>query len=73
MSFVRPEKRESFSIKEGDIFRIRAGTTSYLVNRDNSERLVLVKLYQPINTPGEFEVSSCALCIARPKLNFYIV
>ena len=55
---VREERRESFNIKQGDIFRIHAGTTTYLVNRDNNERLVLVKLIQPVNTPGQFEVST---------------
>ncbi|KAL8523009.1 hypothetical protein ACS0TY_013104 [Phlomoides rotata] len=49
------ERRESFNIKEGDIFRVKAGTTMYLINRDNNERLVLVKLVQSVNTPGEFE------------------
>lgn len=53
---VREERRESFNIREGDIFRIRAGTTAYLVNKDNNERLVLAKLIQPVNTPGNFEV-----------------
>ncbi|KAL1550182.1 vicilin-like protein [Salvia divinorum] len=55
VNMVRQERRESFNIKEGDIFRIHAGTTTYLVNRDNNERLVLVKLIQPVNTPGQFE------------------
>ncbi|KAG6429138.1 hypothetical protein SASPL_107178 [Salvia splendens] len=55
VNMVREERRESFNIKEGDIFRIHAGTTSYLVNRDNNERLVLIKLIQPVNTPGQFE------------------
>ncbi|XP_047960314.1 vicilin Cor a 11.0101 [Salvia hispanica] len=55
VNMVREERRESFNIKQGDIFRIHAGTTTYLVNRDNNERLVLVKLIQPVNTPGQFE------------------
>lgn len=58
MNMVREQRRESFNIKEGDIFRIHAGTTAYLVNRDNNERLVLVKLIQPVNTPGQFQVST---------------
>ncbi|XP_042055786.1 vicilin Cor a 11.0101-like [Salvia splendens] len=55
VNMVREERREGFNIKEGDIFRIHAGTTAYLVNRDNNERLVLVKLIQPVNTPGQFQ------------------
>lgn len=58
MSMVREERRESFNIREGDIFRIRAGTTAYLVNKGNSERLVLAKLLVPVNTPGNFEVQN---------------
>ncbi|KAL8513623.1 hypothetical protein ACS0TY_012924 [Phlomoides rotata] len=49
------ERRESFNVEEGDIFRVQAGTTTYLINRDNNERLILVKLIQPVNTPGEFQ------------------
>ncbi|GFP81981.1 vicilin-like antimicrobial peptides 2-2 [Phtheirospermum japonicum] len=55
VNLVRQEGRESFNIKQGDIYRIKAGTTSYLINRDNNEKLILVKLLQPINTPGHFE------------------
>ncbi|KAL3849885.1 hypothetical protein ACJIZ3_011767 [Penstemon smallii] len=55
VSLVRQEKRESFNIKQGDIMRIKAGTTSYLVNRDNKERLLLAKIVRPVNTPGQFE------------------
>ncbi|XP_057780858.1 vicilin Cor a 11.0101 [Salvia miltiorrhiza] len=55
VSTVRQDRRESFNIKEGDIFRINAGTTTYFVNRDNNDRLILVKLIQPVNTPGHFQ------------------
>ncbi|KAL3626078.1 hypothetical protein CASFOL_029627 [Castilleja foliolosa] len=55
VSFVRQDRRESFNVKQGDIFRVKAGTTTYLINRDNNEKLVLAKLLQPINTPGQFE------------------
>ncbi|XP_051120465.1 vicilin Cor a 11.0101-like [Andrographis paniculata] len=54
-SLVRQNRRESFNIKEGDVFRIRAGTTTYLVNRDNNEKLVLVKLAIPVSIPGHFQ------------------
>ncbi|KAI3460900.1 hypothetical protein Pfo_017563 [Paulownia fortunei] len=55
VSLVHQDRRESFNIRQGDILRIKAGTTTYLINRDNNERLVLAKLLKPINTPGEFE------------------
>lgn len=56
VSSVHQDRRESFNIREGDIFRVQAGRTTYLINSDNRERLVIVKLLQPVNTPGEFEV-----------------
>ncbi|KZV22527.1 sucrose-binding protein-like [Dorcoceras hygrometricum] len=55
VSLVTKDRRESFNIKEGDILRIKAGTTAYLINRDQNERLVLAKLLQPVSTPGNFE------------------
>ncbi|XP_073129325.1 vicilin Cor a 11.0101-like [Henckelia pumila] len=55
VSLVTKDRRESFNIKEGDILRIKAGTTAYLINRDQNERLVLAKLMQPVSTPGNFE------------------
>lgn len=58
MSLVHKERRESFNIRQGDLFRIKAGTTTYMINRDNNERLVLAKLIQPVNTPGQFEVAN---------------
>ena len=51
-----PDKRESFNLKLGDVMRIPAGTTVYLINRSNNEKLVIVKLLQPVSTPGHFEV-----------------
>lgn len=55
---MHKERRESFNIRQGDLFRIKAGTTTYMINRDNNERLVLAKLIQPVNTPGQFEVAN---------------
>lgn len=64
MSIARQENRESFNIKQGDVVRIKAGTSAYLVNQDNKQRLVLAKLLVPINTPGEFQVILyCLLCL----------
>lgn len=53
---VRSEKRESLNVRCGDILRIPSGTTVYLINRDNNEKLVIVKLLQPVSTPGIVEV-----------------
>lgn len=56
VSMVRSEKRESINIRCGDILRIPSGTTVYLINRDNNEKLVIIKLLQPVFTPGFVEV-----------------
>lgn len=53
---VRSEKRESLNVRCGDILRIPSGTTVYLINRDNNEKLVIVKLLQPVSIPGVVEV-----------------
>ncbi|KAL2556793.1 cupin family protein [Forsythia ovata] len=55
VSLVSEEKRESFNIQEGDILRISAGTTTYMINRDNHQKLVIAKLIRPVATPGYFE------------------
>lgn len=65
MSLVRQGKRESFNIRQGDVVRIRAGTTAYLINRDNSRRLILAKLIVPVNAPGEFQVTFVSLITCR--------
>lgn len=53
---LRSEKRESLNLRCGDILRIPSGTTVYLINRDNNEKLVIVKLLRPVFTPGVAEV-----------------
>lgn len=55
ISLVHSERRESLNLRRGDILRIPAGTTVYLINRDNNEKLVIAKLVQPVSTPGSFE------------------
>ncbi|KAL5561715.1 hypothetical protein UlMin_031462 [Ulmus minor] len=47
--------RESFNLEVGDILRIPAGITTYLVNRDEREKLFIVKLINPVSLPGRFE------------------
>lgn len=55
ISMVRQDKRESFNLNSGDVLRVPAGVTVYLINRSNNQKLVLVKLLQPVFTPGHFE------------------
>lgn len=63
ITLLRPDGRQSVNLKQGDIFRVPAGTTVYLINRDNKEKLVIAKLVQPISTPGEFQVTSAQLVL----------
>ncbi|XP_059660480.1 vicilin Cor a 11.0101 [Cornus florida] len=56
ISLVRQDKRDSFNLRCGDVLRIPAGTTIYMINRDNNQKLVLIKLLKPVSVPGEFEV-----------------
>ncbi|KAF3634548.1 Vicilin-like antimicrobial peptides 2-3 [Capsicum annuum] len=55
LNWVRKGKRNSFNIRPGDIIRVHAGTTAYLINRENNENLFIPKLLRPISTPGQFE------------------
>ena len=56
VSLVRSKGRQSLSLQPGDIYRIPAGTTAYLINIDKSEKLVIASLIQPVSTPSKFEV-----------------
>lgn len=56
ISMVRSEKRESLNVRCGDILRISSGTTVYLINRDNNEKLVIITLLQPVFKPGVLQV-----------------
>ncbi|XP_047308118.1 vicilin Cor a 11.0101-like [Impatiens glandulifera] len=49
------DKRETFGLRKGDIIRIPSGTTVYLINKDRKEKLIVIKLLQPVSTPGHFE------------------
>ncbi|KAJ8547543.1 hypothetical protein K7X08_011129 [Anisodus acutangulus] len=55
LNLVRRGKRNSFNIRPGDVIRVHAGTTAYLINRENNENLVIAKLLRPVSTPGQFE------------------
>ncbi|KAK9083800.1 hypothetical protein Scep_030271 [Stephania cephalantha] len=55
VNLVRKEKRQSYNVRYGDIFKAQAGTIIYLVNNHEREDLWIVKLAVPVNTPGHFE------------------
>ncbi|GER34274.1 vicilin-like protein [Striga asiatica] len=48
-------ERYSFNLKQGDVMRVPSGSLMYLVNQDDNERLYVLKLLQPVNTPGRFK------------------
>ncbi|KAJ6846500.1 globulin-1 S allele-like [Iris pallida] len=48
-------RRESHNIRKGDIIRVHAGTVFYIINNSNDQKLQIVKLVQPVSTPGQFE------------------
>ncbi|XP_050364792.1 vicilin Cor a 11.0101 [Argentina anserina] len=55
ISMVRGEKRESHNLERGDILRVPAGTPVYIINRDENEKLFIVKLLRPVSLPDQFE------------------
>ncbi|XVF72380.1 hypothetical protein PTKIN_Ptkin12aG0117100 [Pterospermum kingtungense] len=57
ITLIHENKRESFNIERGDIIRVRIGTTIYLINRDENEKLFIVKFFQSVNLPGEYKVN----------------
>lgn len=56
ITLVRVNKRHSINVEEGDIVRVEAGTSIYMINRDQNQKLVIARLLQPVNLPGHFEV-----------------
>ncbi|KAK8556039.1 hypothetical protein V6N13_070110 [Hibiscus sabdariffa] len=55
ITFVTHKNKESFNVVRGVVVRIPAGSTVYLVNQDNKEKLTIAVLHRPVNNPGEFE------------------
>lgn len=53
---MRKENKESYNLRKGDILRVEAGTTHYIINRDNKEQLFIAKLLETISVPGEVQV-----------------
>ncbi|KAK4425648.1 Vicilin Car i [Sesamum alatum] len=55
ISYVWQNQRKSYNVKRGDVMRVPAGSILYLINRDDNEKLHVLKLLQPVNTPGRFK------------------
>lgn len=56
LTLVMKDTKQSFKIENGDVIRVPAGATTYLINNHTTENLSLVHLFQPVNTPDLFEV-----------------
>ncbi|PQQ11124.1 vicilin GC72-A [Prunus yedoensis var. nudiflora] len=54
-TLLMQDRKESFNMEHGDVIRVPAGATTYLVNNNNDETLRIAKLLQPVNNPGRFE------------------
>ncbi|KAJ4822088.1 hypothetical protein Tsubulata_041573, partial [Turnera subulata] len=48
------EKKESHNLEFGDVMRVPAGATIYLINPNDNEKLRVAMLLYPVNTPGKF-------------------
>ncbi|XP_071738232.1 vicilin Cor a 11.0101 [Rutidosis leptorrhynchoides] len=55
LTFVNLNSRESHNIRRGDILRIPAGFMAYLINRHNTERLVLTEILHSVSVPGDLQ------------------
>nr|XP_043638379.1 vicilin Cor a 11.0101 [Erigeron canadensis] len=55
ISMINQDSRQSNSIKRGDIFRVPAGVSVYLINKHDTERLVLAKIIRSVSVPGELQ------------------
>ncbi|KAE9612198.1 hypothetical protein Lal_00022198 [Lupinus albus] len=54
ITIVNPDRRQAYNLEYGDALRIPAGSTSYILNPDDNQKLRVVKLAIPINNPGYF-------------------
>ncbi|XP_060179383.1 vicilin Cor a 11.0101-like [Lycium barbarum] len=55
ISIAEQDEKNSFNLQHGDVIRVNAGSTVYLLNRDNNERFFIYVLAKSINVPGEFQ------------------
>ncbi|XP_023547904.1 sucrose-binding protein-like [Cucurbita pepo subsp. pepo] len=53
---VIKEKRQSFDVECGDVFRVPSGAPFYFINKDEHQKLKIVKLLQSTSVPGSFEI-----------------
>ncbi|RWR85368.1 Cupin 1 [Cinnamomum micranthum f. kanehirae] len=55
ITLMRKENKESYNLRKGDILRVEAGTTHYIINRHNKEQLLIAKLLETMSVPGQVQ------------------
>ncbi|XVE81649.1 hypothetical protein DITRI_Ditri15bG0082200 [Diplodiscus trichospermus] len=55
ITFVSDENKESYNVERGTVVRIPAGSTVYMVNQDNKDKLQIAMLALPVNNPSDIE------------------
>ncbi|KAG9451954.1 hypothetical protein H6P81_004858 [Aristolochia fimbriata] len=54
VNLLEEDNRESVEIRRGDILRIPAGTTFSIINKENNEKLRIIKFFNPVAVPGRY-------------------
>ncbi|XP_050235910.1 vicilin Cor a 11.0101-like [Mercurialis annua] len=54
IAMIEENERKSYNVELGDVMRVRAGTSVYFINRHDNEKLIIVRLMQPVNLSGEY-------------------
>ncbi|XP_034931901.1 vicilin Jug r 6.0101 [Populus alba] len=55
ITLIHEKDKQTFNLERGDVFRVPAGTTFYMVNKDENEKLRVAKILWPVNLPGNFK------------------
>ncbi|XP_009605859.1 vicilin Jug r 2.0101 [Nicotiana tomentosiformis] len=55
ISIAEQEEKNSFNLENGDVIRVNAGSTIYMINRNNNERFFVYVLAKTVNIPGQFQ------------------
>ncbi|KNA10303.1 hypothetical protein SOVF_145560 [Spinacia oleracea] len=56
VTFLKQENRKTFNVERGDVLMIPSGTTAYLTNIQNDEKLQIAELLRPVNIPGRYQI-----------------
>ncbi|RWR85339.1 Cupin 1 [Cinnamomum micranthum f. kanehirae] len=67
ITLMRKENKESYNLRKGDILRVEAGTTHYIINRHNKEQLLIANSWKQCRFRTKFS-HSLASEVATPNL-----